>query len=232
MFVCYTRFRHHDNMSRGLFNEVLIIEVSKRPLLWDVKDNNFRNKSIKESLWEEVRDAIRAIDDTVTVEEIIARWKNLKDTYRRKIKDEKDGKKSGSGATAKTAWPHLKQMEFLRDSMETRRSLCNLDAVSHVQVASAVAETSHASCSPASPGSKEVEASPNEFESMYSVPGLPHEPGPSCMAATSPEVLPHRGNKRQKKRRQEVEAADRDIIPLARGDGWNTATFYCEVARN
>ncbi|KAK8787437.1 hypothetical protein V5799_022788 [Amblyomma americanum] len=108
-------------MSRGLFNEVLIIEVSKRPLLWDVKDNNFRNKSTKESLWEEVRDAIRAIDDTVTVEEIIARWKNLKDTYRREIKDEKDGKKSGSGATAKTAWPHLKQMEFLRDSMETRR---------------------------------------------------------------------------------------------------------------
>ncbi|KAK8778231.1 hypothetical protein V5799_020428 [Amblyomma americanum] len=108
-------------MSRGLFNEVLIIEVSKRPLLWDVKDHNFRNKSIKESLWEEVRDAIRAIDDTVTVEEIIARWKNLKDTYRRKIKDEKDGKKSGSGATAKAAWPHLKQMEFLRDSMETRR---------------------------------------------------------------------------------------------------------------
>ncbi|KAK8760056.1 hypothetical protein V5799_028675 [Amblyomma americanum] len=109
-------------MSRGLFNEVLIIEVSKRPLLWDVKDN-FRNKSTKESLWEEVRDAIRAIDDTVTVEEIIARWKNLKDTYRRKTKDEKDGKKSGSGATAKTAWPHLKQMEFLRDSMETRRDL-------------------------------------------------------------------------------------------------------------
>ncbi|XP_077523259.1 uncharacterized protein LOC144134170 [Amblyomma americanum] len=108
-------------MSRGLFNEVLIIEVSKRPLLWDVKDNIFRNKSTKESLWEEVRDAIRAIDDTVTVEEIIARWKNLKDTYRREIKDEKDGKKSGSGATAKTAWPHLKQMEFLRDSMETRR---------------------------------------------------------------------------------------------------------------
>ncbi|KAK8767167.1 hypothetical protein V5799_006052 [Amblyomma americanum] len=107
-------------MSRGLFNEVLIIEVSKRPLLWDVKDN-FRNKSTKESLWEEVRDAIRAIDDTVTVEEIIARWKNLKDTYRRKTKDEKDGKKTGSGATAKTAWPHLKQMEFLRDSMETRR---------------------------------------------------------------------------------------------------------------
>ncbi|XP_077485851.1 uncharacterized protein LOC144105396 [Amblyomma americanum] len=102
-------------------------------------------------------------------------------------------------------------MEFLRDSMETRRSFCNLDAVSHVQVASAAAETSHASCSPASPGSKEVEASPNEFECMYSVPGLPDEPGPSCMAATSPEVLPHRGNKRQKKRRQEVEAADRDI---------------------
>ncbi|KAK8776244.1 hypothetical protein V5799_030409 [Amblyomma americanum] len=107
-------------MSRGLFNEVLIIEVSKRPLLWDVKDN-FRNKSTKESLWEEVRDAIRAIDDTVTVEEIIARWKNLKDTYGRKIKDEKDGEKSGSGATAKTSWPLLKQMEFLRDSMETRR---------------------------------------------------------------------------------------------------------------
>ncbi|KAK8764883.1 hypothetical protein V5799_032507, partial [Amblyomma americanum] len=110
-------------MSRGLFNEVLVIEVSKRPLLRDVKDNNFRNKSTKESLWEEVKDAIRAIDDTVTVEEIIARWKNLKDAYRRKIKDEKDGKKSESGATAKTAWPHLKQMEFLRDSMETRRRL-------------------------------------------------------------------------------------------------------------
>ncbi|KAK8786680.1 hypothetical protein V5799_023544, partial [Amblyomma americanum] len=51
-------------MSRGLFNDVLIIEVSKRPLLWDVKNNNFPNKSTKESLWEEVRDAIRAIDDT------------------------------------------------------------------------------------------------------------------------------------------------------------------------
>ncbi|XP_072145137.1 uncharacterized protein [Dermacentor andersoni] len=51
-------------MPRELFNELLITEVSKRPLLWNVKDNNFRNRTSKESLWEEVRDALLKHFDT------------------------------------------------------------------------------------------------------------------------------------------------------------------------
>ncbi|KAK8780391.1 hypothetical protein V5799_018262 [Amblyomma americanum] len=76
-------------MSRGLFNEVLIIEVSKRPLLWDVKDN-FRNKSTKESLWEEVRDAIRAIDNTAASTNSLEAMNEFQDLEKKKFSPQKE----------------------------------------------------------------------------------------------------------------------------------------------
>ncbi|XP_075740730.1 uncharacterized protein LOC142786998 [Rhipicephalus microplus] len=49
-------------MSRATFNELLIAEVAKRPILWDVKSKHFRNKQKKMILWEEVAEILKEVD--------------------------------------------------------------------------------------------------------------------------------------------------------------------------
>jgi len=50
------------------------------------------------------------------------KWKNLRDTFLRKYKDEKSYVPSGSAATKKVKnWKYYNQMLFLKPTMEHRR---------------------------------------------------------------------------------------------------------------
>ncbi|XP_077505661.1 uncharacterized protein LOC144115220 [Amblyomma americanum] len=193
-------------MPRELFNELLIAEVAKRPLLWDMKDNNFRNRAWKEALWEEVGDALRKNYATVTTEEVMNRWKNLKDTFRKKIKDEADSKRSGAAAGIKSSWPYMQQMEFLRDTVETRRSFCNL-APTDLSVGSAELHMA----SPVS-NEKEPETPLDELEAIFGGPGYTEgsEAGLLPAPTQSTSAVPLRGIKRQKKR-QAIQEAEREL---------------------
>ncbi|XP_077515358.1 uncharacterized protein LOC144125651 [Amblyomma americanum] len=93
------------------------------------------------------------------------RWKNLKDTFRKKIKDEADSKRSGAAAGIKSSWPYMQQMEFLRDTVETRRSFCNL-APTDLSVGSAELHMA----SPVS-NEKEPETPLDELEAIFGGPG-------------------------------------------------------------
>lgn len=62
------------------------------------------------------------LDISVTVDEVHSRWKNLRDTFRKKMNDEKGTKKSGAAASSKSkVWPYMDQMQFLRDTLGLRK---------------------------------------------------------------------------------------------------------------
>ncbi|KAK8764937.1 hypothetical protein V5799_032453 [Amblyomma americanum] len=58
----------------------------------------------------------------VTVDVVQGRWRNLKDTYRRKLRDIQNCTRSGAGAVPKSkAWIYLERMHFLKDQMDMRQ---------------------------------------------------------------------------------------------------------------
>nr|XP_054922996.1 uncharacterized protein LOC126524021 [Dermacentor andersoni] len=222
-------------MPRELFNELLITEVSKRPLLWNVKDNNFRNRTSKESLWEEVRDALLKHFDTgkqkkkknscielrdcqLTIEEIQTRWKNLKDTFRKKIKDEADTKKSGAAAASKSIWPYMQQLEFLRSYCNlgpTDLSIGRTDILADNSASNGnlAPNSGAATCgSPARNSRKDPDASLDTLEVLFQTPGCAdaNEAGSMTATPSTSGVPSSRVNKRQK-RRHELDETDRQL---------------------
>nr|XP_037280078.1 chromatin modification-related protein EAF1-like [Rhipicephalus microplus] len=176
-------------MSRATFNELLIAEVAKRPILWDVKSKHFRNKQKKMILWEKVAEILKEVDESVTADELQARWKNLKDTLRKKQKKRKKIKKSGAAAPSKTAyWPHTEQMTFLRDVLEPRRSISNMDASEETAVPTSLPVEPLNLPSQAFRNSSDVDNCPatrNPFEIIFQEPSVPER------VTTPPNPPPH-----------------------------------------
>jgi len=72
----------------------------------------------------------------ITVEEVKAKWKNLRDTYTRKKRLEQDGSRSGRAAKKKKQWKYMRVMDFLDPSTEHRRysSVFCMKPVLHLQL--------------------------------------------------------------------------------------------------
>ncbi|KAL1479355.1 hypothetical protein MTO96_051910 [Rhipicephalus appendiculatus] len=197
---------------------------------------DFRNKH-KSILWEKIAEILKEVDQSVTADELQARWKNLKDTFRKKLREEKKIKKSGAAAPSKTAyWPHTEQMTFLRDVMEPRRSISNMDACEETAVSTSFRVEPLDLPSQACRNGSEVDNCPttrNPFELIFQGPSVPervttpsnpppHHPPPSnpppsnpSQAASCPreseEVssTPQPRSKRQRKK--ELETVDDEL---------------------
>ncbi|XP_028407332.1 uncharacterized protein LOC114534419 [Dendronephthya gigantea] len=100
--------------------EKLISEVQKYPALWNTKDNNYKNKTIKENAWQEVAECVNKDSDTsYTVSEYKDRiWKNIRDNYVRALSG--TAKKSGSGVDEAPQYPYLNAMSFLKPYVNIR----------------------------------------------------------------------------------------------------------------
>jgi len=70
-----------------------------------------RSKEIKSILWKEVCEEMKG---KYTVESAKKKWKNLCDTHRRYVKEEKSVR-SGSATKKKIKWMYYDQMGFMRD---------------------------------------------------------------------------------------------------------------------
>lgn len=118
-----------SNLNSQVFEEILILEVQERPCLWDQKlDIKMRGINIIRKAWEEVG---RALNENPKICQ--KKWKNLRDTFLRKYKDEKSYTASGSAATNKImTWKYYKQMEFLKPTTEHRRTFSNVQIVKDV----------------------------------------------------------------------------------------------------
>uniref|UniRef100_A0A0M3HRZ0 MADF domain-containing protein n=1 Tax=Ascaris lumbricoides TaxID=6252 RepID=A0A0M3HRZ0_ASCLU len=62
----------------SVFNEYLIREVQRNPLIYDYGHENYTNAQMKQQVWEHIAEALMASVDAVKV-----RWKTLRDRYQR-----------------------------------------------------------------------------------------------------------------------------------------------------
>uniref|UniRef100_A0A672KD94 MADF domain-containing protein n=1 Tax=Sinocyclocheilus grahami TaxID=75366 RepID=A0A672KD94_SINGR len=76
--------------------ELLLFLVSENKELFDKNHSEYKNTKRKEVLWQGIADKMG-----VGVEEVKAKWKNLRDTYTRKKRLEQDGNRSGRAAKKK-----------------------------------------------------------------------------------------------------------------------------------
>ncbi|XP_042591076.1 uncharacterized protein LOC109102093 [Cyprinus carpio] len=95
--------------------EVLLFLVSENKELFDKNHSEYKNTKRKEVLWQGIADKMG-----VDVEEVKAKWKNLRDTYTRKKRLEQDGNRSGRAAKKKKQWKYMRVMDFLDPPAEHR----------------------------------------------------------------------------------------------------------------
>ncbi|KAH7967011.1 hypothetical protein HPB49_021327 [Dermacentor silvarum] len=74
---------------RSAYNERLIDAVEHERALWDLRDRNYKSRPVCDAAWRHVAAVMVS-----TVAEVKARWKNLRDTFRRVLKDRAGASKS------------------------------------------------------------------------------------------------------------------------------------------
>ncbi|XP_071626639.1 uncharacterized protein [Temnothorax longispinosus] len=113
-----------------LFNEVqnieeLINEVFKRAPLWDSTiPYEKRGPTVTKFLWSEIDKILNLHPGTANT-----KWRNLRDTYVRKLNEQKKYIPSGSGAEAKAkpvSWPYFELLGFLRPTVTRRKTFSNI----------------------------------------------------------------------------------------------------------
>ncbi|KAK8771008.1 hypothetical protein V5799_025748, partial [Amblyomma americanum] len=115
-------------------NETLIRNVECRPVLWQVKHKDLKNRLKKNILWAEV--AAGVLPKVPNAEDFMQkRWKSLRDNVRRILVANKKCQKSGAGAedaeesvNGDGSWAYYDQMMFLQDSVEGRITSGNMTA--------------------------------------------------------------------------------------------------------
>nr|XP_055031761.1 uncharacterized protein si:ch211-207i20.3 [Misgurnus anguillicaudatus] len=98
--------------------EVLLFLVSENKELFDKNHSEYKNTKRKEVLWQGIADKMG-----VDVEEVKAKWKNLRDTYTRKKRLEQDGGRNGRASKKKKQWKYMRVMDFLDTSTTEHRSV-------------------------------------------------------------------------------------------------------------
>ncbi|KAH7933037.1 hypothetical protein HPB49_007165 [Dermacentor silvarum] len=107
-------------MAKAAFNEQLIAEVEKRPILWNTRLEKYRDSDLRNRLWDEIAQLLKEMKPNVRADEAQTRWRSLRDTFRKKKKEKKDATRSGSASQdgTKKEWPYYSSMSFLHDTME------------------------------------------------------------------------------------------------------------------
>ncbi|KYQ55155.1 hypothetical protein ALC60_05964 [Trachymyrmex zeteki] len=91
---------------------MFISAIEIREPLWNIKlPIAQRSKEIKSLLWKEV---YKEMKGKYTVESAKKKWKNICDTHRRYVKEEKSIR-SGSATKKKNKWIYYEQMGFMRE---------------------------------------------------------------------------------------------------------------------
>ncbi|GFR89765.1 transcription factor Adf-1 [Elysia marginata] len=108
------------------YKENLIEMVRVRPLLWDPRVPDYKNKDQRTRVWDELKDLLTAPKGTTwtcTPKDV---WESLVRCNNNALLRVKANKKSGSGADNSKPWKFLKQMEFLNPIKIIRNSKGNL----------------------------------------------------------------------------------------------------------
>nr|XP_050046422.1 transcription factor Adf-1-like [Dermacentor andersoni] len=112
--------------NKNEFSERLIDAVERERCLWDLQQKDYKCRGVCEAAWRRVAAELGA-----TVSDVKARWKNLRDTFRRVLKGRNEVK---SGAAADDSldedkqWMFFVRLLFLKDGMIGRPTSGNLTA--------------------------------------------------------------------------------------------------------
>ena len=86
--------------------EALIDLVCQYPVLWDKQDMMYKDSSYKEAKWKEIMEILH-----LNKEEVIRKWKSLRDTY---VRHKNNKSKSGDGLSqCKPKWKYYDIMSFV-----------------------------------------------------------------------------------------------------------------------
>ncbi len=89
--------------------EMLIESVRSNKVLWDTSSSNYKNKTAQEAAWMQIAENCGREGKALSVK---SKWRDLKDTYRKKLK--LLAPKSGdAGGAKKNSWPWMQQMSFM-----------------------------------------------------------------------------------------------------------------------
>ncbi|KAL1489126.1 hypothetical protein ABEB36_014069 [Hypothenemus hampei] len=105
-----------------LDKEKLINLISQYSELYDLQNEHYMNSSRKNNIWNEIAKEMGE-KDTVCKE----KWKCLRDSYHRNLKNRKC--KSGDGATKRKKWKFESQMDFLRPYLQERATKSNIECI-------------------------------------------------------------------------------------------------------
>ena len=94
--------------------EALIDLVRQYPTLWDKQDMMYKDSSYKEAKWKEITEILH-----LNKEEVIRKWKSLRDTY---VRHKNNKSKSGDSLSqCKPKWKYYDIMSFIDITLLKRR---------------------------------------------------------------------------------------------------------------
>ncbi|XP_075737896.1 uncharacterized protein LOC142777420 [Rhipicephalus microplus] len=106
--------------------ELLISLVRQEPALWNQRSATYRNVDARADACRRVVGTLCLALTDENVKLAYNRWHNLRDTFSRKLREQK--KKSGAGAVeAAPKWKFFDLLLFLKDVTEPRPTSSNLD---------------------------------------------------------------------------------------------------------
>ncbi|KAH7940902.1 hypothetical protein HPB49_007745 [Dermacentor silvarum] len=106
-------------MTPPISNELLISLVQFEPALWDQRSDMYRRNDARLNGWKRVVKALGLVVSQENINLIVRRWRNLRDTFGKKVKELR--KKSGAGAGEPASkWKYFDMLLFLRDIVEPR----------------------------------------------------------------------------------------------------------------
>ena len=94
--------------------EALIDLVRQHPALWDKQNSKYKDSNYKDAKWREISEVLG-----VPKEDLIKKWKSLRDTY---VRHKNMKAKSGDGLSdSKPRWKYYNIMSFLDVTLLKRR---------------------------------------------------------------------------------------------------------------
>ncbi|CAG5007173.1 unnamed protein product [Parnassius apollo] len=116
--------------------ETLITLVQERPVLWDMTEDVYKDKNLKLAAWREVCLILKPNFDKLDEKErkqygkqVSTKWNNIRDSWLKTVKKQKDEPKSGSSAKKTRNYLYHEQIMFLKKGSEPRPPHENLDYI-------------------------------------------------------------------------------------------------------
>ncbi|KAI5635104.1 alcohol dehydrogenase transcription factor myb/SANT-like domain-containing protein [Phthorimaea operculella] len=104
----------------------LIMAIEKYPCIWNIHDQDYHNRDVKDLAWEQVckevfRDWDNCTDKPKKCAELKKKWQNIKDYYKKEIQKEKNTP-SGSAATKRPKYVYGEMLNFLLPMLAKRHT--------------------------------------------------------------------------------------------------------------